>query len=378
MKHKAFALLGLMILLSLTMGACGQATNQTSTPTDIPVVVTETEIVAEGRLVPRETVKLSFFTSGQIDEILVEEGDMVKKGDVVARLGNREEIASALANAEAELIAAQQARDELDKNAEIAKANAQETLAAANRAVRDAQYQLDNFTVAVNQEKFTAMEGVVKMKEQLDKARDAFEPYKFKSSTDSTRKTLKERLDNAQSDYNSAVRRLEYETDLARAEASLEKATQDYEQVKDGADPDLVASTEARVKATQAGIESAKAALAHLELVATIDGMVVEHDLIIGQQVVAGQPIMTIADFSQMYAETDDLTEIEVVEIARGQIVSVIPDALPDLEIKGTVDKISDVFEEKRGDITYTTRILLDSIDPRLRWGMTVVITFQR
>lgn len=378
MKHKAFALLGLMIFLSLTMGACGQAASQTGIPTDIPVVVTETEIVAEGRLVPRETVKLSFFTSGQIDEILVEEGALVKKGDVVARLGNREEFASALANAEAELIAAQQARDELEKNAEIAKANAQETLAAANRAVRDAQYQLDNFTVAVNQEKFTAMEGVVKMKEQLDKARDAFEPYKFKSSTDSTRKTLKERLDNAQSDYNSAVRRLEYETDLARAEASLEKATQDYEQVKDGADPDLVASTEARVKATQAGIESAKAALAHLELVATIDGMVVEHDLIIGQQVVAGQPIMTIADFSQMYAETDDLTEIEVVEIARGQIVSVIPDALPDLEIKGTVDKISDVFEEKRGDITYTTRILLDSIDPRLRWGMTVVITFQR
>jgi len=61
-----------------------------------------------------------------------------------------------------------------------------------------------------------------------------------------------------------------------------------------------------------------------------------------------------------------------------GQTVSVIPDALPDLEIKGTVDKISDVFEEKRGDVTYTTRILLDSVDPRLRWGMTVVITFQR
>jgi hypothetical protein len=40
------------------------------------------------------------------------------------------------------------------------------------------------------------------------------------------------------------------------------------------------------------------------------------------------------------------------------------------------VESIDQVYEEKRGDITYTARILLDSADPRLRWGMTVSITF--
>jgi hypothetical protein len=79
-----------------------------------------------------------------------------------------------------------------------------------------------------------------------------------------------------------------------------------------------------------------------------------------------------------MYAETDDLTEIEVVKVAVGQNVSVVPDAIPDLEVTGTVDQISDVFEEKRGDITYTAKILLNEVDPRLRWGMTVVITFNK
>ena len=75
--------------------------------------------------------------------------------------------------------------------------------------------------------------------------------------------------------------------------------------------------------------------------------------------------------------ETDDLTEIEVVDISLGQKTIIVPDALPDLELTGTVEEISDQFEEKRGDITYTARIQIDDIDPRLRWGMTVAITFK-
>ena len=34
------------------------------------------------------------------------------------------------------------------------------------------------------------------------------------------------------------------------------------------------------------------------------------------------------------------------------------------------------MFEEKRGDITYTVRIRINEPDPRLRWGMTVEVTF--
>ena len=56
--------------------------------------------------------------------------------------------------------------------------------------------------------------------------------------------------------------------------------------------------------------------------------------------------------------------------------LSVEDNFMPDLELTGTVESINPVYEEKRGDITYTARILLDSVDPRLRWGMTVAITF--
>jgi multidrug resistance efflux pump len=124
-------------------------------------------------------------------------------------------------------------------------------------------------------------------------------------------------------------------------------------------------------------LASAQAALDDLDLVATIDGTVVKQDLIEGEQVSPGVPAVQLADFTQWYAETDNLTEIDVVNVSVGQGATVVPDALPDLELTGTVESIDDFFEEKRGDVTYTARILLNESDPRLRWGMTVVMTFE-
>ncbi len=378
MKSKFIIVIMPLLLSALMVTGCGSAnpTSEAAYITEIPLVTSDTNVVVEGRLVPREFETLSFFTNGQVEEILVEEGDLVKKGDVLARLGNREAIEAAIAAAEAELLAAQQAFDALNDNVDVSRSEAVKAVAAANKAVRDAQYQLDNFIIPVSQEGFSALEAVVMTQKKLDEARKAFEPYKLESFSGSIRNRLKTELDNAQSDYNAAVRRLEYETALADAQASLEKAIRDYEALQTGPDPDLLAATQARIKAAETNLASAKASLDDLELVASIDGSVVKQDLIVGQQVAAGQASIIIADFSQMYAETDDLTEIEVVKVSVGQNVTVVPDALPDLELSGTVDQISDIFEEKRGDITYTARILLNDVDPRLRWGMTVVITF--
>ena len=378
MKSKFIIVIMPLLLSALMVAGCGSAnpTSEAASITEIPLVTSDTNVVVEGRLVPREFETLSFFTNGQVEEILVEEGDLVKKGDVLARLGNREAIEAAIAAAEAELLAAQQAYDALNDNVDVSRSEAVKAVAAANKAVRDAQYQLDNFIIPVSQEGFSALEAVVMTQKKLDEARKAFEPYKLESFSGSIRNRLKTELDNAQSDYNAAVRRLEYETALADAQASLEKAIRDYEALQTGPDPDLLAATQARIKAAETNLASAKASLDDLELVASIDGSIVKQDLIVGQQVAAGQASIIIADFSQMYAETDDLTEIEVVKVSVGQNVTVVPDALPDIELIGTVDQISDIFEEKRGDITYTARILLNDVDPRLRWGMTVVISF--
>jgi len=157
----------------------------------------------------------------------------------------------------------------------------------------------------------------------------------------------------------------------------LALAEQEYEKVKDGPDTAQLTIIEARIAAADANLAAAESALDNIELVAPIPGTIVDLNLKVGEQVSPGQPVVVLADFNHWAVETDDLTEIEVPDISIGQSVTVTPDALPDLELTGTVDSIKDIYEEKRGDITYTARIILDDSDPRLRWGMTVVVVFK-
>jgi multidrug resistance efflux pump len=86
---------------------------------------------------------------------------------------------------------------------------------------------------------------------------------------------------------------------------------------------------------------------------------------------------MVLADFSLWYVETSDLTENEVVKIQIGDAAIIVPDALSDVSLTGTVEAISDAYTEKSGDIIYKTKILLKDPDERLRWGMTVEIRFE-
>lgn len=75
---------------------------------------------------------------------------------------------------------------------------------------------------------------------------------------------------------------------------------------------------------------------------------------------------------------TDDLTEIKVPTIKVGQTVTIKVDALPELALKGEVVSIGSVFQEKSGDIVYPVKVKLIDTDPRLRWGMTANVTFEK
>lgn len=87
-------------------------------------------------------------------------------------------------------------------------------------------------------------------------------------------------------------------------------------------------------------------------------------------------PVAVVADISRWKVETQDLNEMEIPRIEVGQAATITPDALPDLQLDGTVDSISQLYVEKFGDVTYTAHINLNESDPRLRWGMTVSVEF--
>ncbi|HLE51855.1 MAG TPA: efflux RND transporter periplasmic adaptor subunit [Anaerolineales bacterium] len=398
----------MFILAGVILAACGgRGTAADANATEVPIAVADAQVVAEGRLVPRESVELSFVASGQVAEVLVEEGDVVKAGDVLARLGNREQMESNIAAAQLELLAAQQealdaqqARDTLDDNLPQAQTQALEAITSARDALYNAERRLNSLSSAADQPDIdSASASVILARDVLDKAKDDFEPYVNKPEDNLVRAVFLNKLAEAQRAYDDAVRRLnrldgvigsdfdisQAQAGMEIAQARLEQSQQDFDTLQAGPDPEDVALAESRMKTAEGRIQSAEAALAaaedalaDLDLVATINGSVVKLDLIAGEQVTPGTPVVQLADFSQWYVETDNLTEIDVVNVSTDQAVSIVPDALPDVQLSGKVESIGDVFEEKRGDVTYTARILVNEVDPRLRWGMTVVVSFEK
>ncbi len=391
--QRIFVVFVIIVLgLAFAAGCSGQGAPASGTPaagngTDIPPVRSDGSVVAEGKVVPAQYAKLSFSKTGVVAEVLVKEGDQVKKGDLLARLEDSESMKSAVTQAEESLLLAQQALDDLDENYKVDAARVFSTISASYDALREADRQLYYFSLPVNQRNLEMFESAQKMQEQLEKARKAWAPYKYEDvgyGNLNERTRLKKDLENAESDYRTALLRISYASKSKAALADLEKGREDYDKLQNGPDPKKIEAAQARLKNAEAALTAAKASLEDLELRAPFDGTVAKLDIRVGESAVpvtgstsALAPAVTLADFSQLIVETDNLTEIEVVKISKGQEVSIVADALPDEELKGVVDFIGEVYEEKRGDVTYTVKITLPQVPEKLRWGMTVNTTFK-
>ena len=300
--------LALLLLLVALLAGC--SVFNPSTPQPLPTVVLDSGgaatrpasqgsdggVAASGVVAPGQLAKLVFTLSGVVEAVNVSEGDAVSAGQPLAQLAGQEDLQAAVSQADFELVQAQQALDDLNKEAETARVQAMQGIIAYEKAVRDAQYALDNFTVPVNQAGLETVEALNQMKQRLDAARQAFEPYKYRSSNDPIREDRLDALNEAQADYNAAVKRLQYEYDLQVAQAQLDKALSDYATLQAGPDPEKVRLAEARISNAQTQLSAAQAALDHLTLAAPFDGTVASLNTHPGEWVIPGQAVLTLAD----------------------------------------------------------------------------------
>jgi multidrug resistance efflux pump len=184
------------------------------------------------------------------------------------------------------------------------------------------------------------------------------------------REDLKEELDNAQSEYNAAMRWVELEADLVTARAGLEDAQLAYEKFVDGPDPDQVDIAQARLDNAQVQLAVAQAALDQLDLRAPFDGAVVSVEISANEAVLPGQVVVVLGDLDHLQVETSDLSERNVSAVAVGQPAAIYIEAL-DLEIPGTVASIAPQADTIGGDVVYAVVVELDEQPQGLRWGMS-------
>jgi len=362
------------------LSACTSISSLTGeeTPTPVPIDTDNVPslVTATGVVAPVQWSQLSFYTPGTVEEVLVDKGNQVTAGQTLVRLRGREELQANIAAAQFEVISAQTTIDDLYDNAERTQIDALRSISTAADIVRDAQYQLDNYIVPQEHANLEPIEAFDTMRGRLDEARQAFEPYKYYSSGNDRRQELKEDLDEAQADYNVAVKRLEYEYELRVAKAKLDEARNDYDILKQGPRPEDLAVAQARLENAKAALTAAEAALGDLELSATFNGTISELNVRVGEWVTPGQPILVLANLLDLRIETTDLNEIDAARVHAGDAVIVTFDALPDAQVNGTVESIAPKASPGTG-VNYTAVVIMDEWPESLRWGMTAFVDIE-
>ncbi|MBC8508156.1 MAG: HlyD family efflux transporter periplasmic adaptor subunit [Anaerolineales bacterium] len=397
-------------------------------------------VSATAKIIPEQFASLSVNTAGVVADVPVSEGDFVTEGQLLIQIKGGEQAQAAVTAAQFELTNAQVALDELYENTNLFAADALNTAedaedaledlldrqlqeALALQAIADAEKAIENtqrtYTYTTNtagQADIDAAKAqVILAEDALEDAIDDFKDYEDRNEDDITRANFLSRKSTAQQAYDDAVRRLNAlegtgsdadiavaaanlatakaqlsdaqrnwdrvqegpsAGDVALLEAQIENAYRDYQIYKDGPDPDDVAVMQARIANTEAQLAAAEAALEDLQLLAPFDGVVSELNINPNEWISPGLPVIVLADLGHLKVETTDLGEIDVAQIQVGDVAVITLDALPRLELEGTVISIAPKADEGPG-VNYTVTLELNEIPAELLWGMTAYIDIE-
>lgn len=336
-----------MTIVILLGSACSDPAEASQEPTSTAsTVIDPSQIIAEGRVEPLRDAEIAFNASGVISEVLVQEGEQVRKGQPLLHLGDESD--TNYAAAQLELVSAQKALNDLLNSSNTDQAQAVIDLKDAQEANDKAD---DYLKYLQNSKKVPQSETRLFLETKRNSWMYVYKTKTFKGP--------------APEDWI-----IEAENDLALKKAELEKAQHTYDRMKDGADADQLAVLEARLDAAKAGV-------AAFAVVAPFDGVVADLNAKAGGSINAGESAVTVADFSSWLVKTTDLTEIDVVKLEEGQPVTITLDALPEVELKGQILHIGQTYSENQGDIVYEVTVLLTDTDPAMRWGMTAAAMFE-
>ena len=297
----AVVVAGAGVYASTVYSKRGVITVQTSAVVRQPELTSQ--VTASGEIKPKNYINVGANAIGDITELLVKEGDRVRKGQLLARIENTQPSADVdsqkanLASAEADSAAAEAGLKSADDN-----------IATMQSAVTEAQADLE------------------RMKQDSDRAEQLYQ----------------EKL-GAKQDFDSKHAMYEAQKSaVAQAQARLVQARSQREQ------------TAAQLNSSQRHIAVARASLVRsndilhkFDSFAPLDGVVTNLSVRAGESVVpglqnqAGTNIMTIADMSLITAEVK-VDETDIVSVKLGQLAEITIDAIPNKTFRGHVTEIGD------------------------------------
>ena len=274
-------------------------------------------VVATGKVEPITKVEVKSKASGIVKKLLVEYGDRVKKGQLLAQL-DKVEIEAGVEQSRAALLAADANLNGAEADYERAKVDAESPDIPLLKRAYDRAEQM-------------AKDGVVS----------------------------ESALDDAEKGYKMAVNK----QNVARAQMTVLKAK--------------IAQSQAEVARDQASLKQFIEQLSYTDITSPIDGIVLSRDVEMGDAVssilVLGSSatlVMTLGDTSQVYVK-GKVDESDIGRVYLGQPARIKVESFKDKTFKGVVTKISPMGVEKDNVTTFEVRVSIDNPGGELKAEMT-------
>jgi HlyD family secretion protein len=326
--------------------------------------------------------EVSFKILGRVEARLVDEGEMVRAGQTIARLDSAE-LAQEVAARRAEMQAVQAALAELEAGSRP------EEIAQAEASAQQAKARLDEMLAGSRPEELSAAEAVLRRaKAEAERARLDAERYEG---------LYKKEIVSAQQ-YDAA--RTAYETALARqreaeeqyklvkegprkeqieqARAAWLQAQERFVLVKKGPRQETIEQARARLQQAKEGLAVAETRLGYATLTSPLAGVVLSKNVEPGEFVAAGTPIVTVGDLENVWLRAY-INETDLGRVKVGQRVRVTTDTYPDKRYEGRVSFIaaqaeftpkSVQTEKERVKLVYRIKVDIRNPNMELKPGM--------
>lgn len=325
-----------------------------------------------GTILPEEQINLTFEQPGLVDEVLVEAGDAVQPGDVLARLASRQQD-NAVRQAEIALEIQQLNYDRLfepPSDAELAAAQAGLEAAYANYNKIASGADPEDVWIGELQ-----VEQAYKQYEQAEASLKAVQPW----LPDDQLVTYREQRDQAQ--LLVETRRLQLEQlqsgagpgALQAAQASITQAQAELNGLLEDPSELEVARLETQISQAELALRRAQEAAGGALLTAPIAGVIAQVNVQPGSVVPGQGAAIVLVDASRLHVVAS-IDEIDVADVMPGQPAIVSLNALPDQPVRGQVTEVSPAATVDQGIVTYEARIDLEPTDVPLLAGMTVTV----
>ena len=338
------------------------------------------EFVIYGNVEQRH-IALAFEHGGRIADMAAEEGDRVRKGQLVARQ-DRSALELQERQAAAKLAALEQAALRLKNGSrpeEIAQAQAAvAALEEKNAALKSAQTALESSTLDPASEEYKMLQDAVTVAQAaVDEAAPAAQEAQAKLPE------LEKSIQAEQDNYNNIVIKLdEYQGRLEDSQENkqkLESSKAEEEGIQDSTDAAILSSAARSELAANKNLSDLNAQMTKDDITegkegikAEFSGVVTSVSAVPGGPAAKGGELFTVASNEDVVVEMS-ITKYDLEKMAEGQTAVV---TLAGHEYSGTVTSLSRIAEANaQGTPVVTAQIKIDNPDENIYLGLEATVS---